>query len=106
MNIIPVQLLDGVGSGLVGVATPGLLARILQGSGHVNLGLGLGLTIQGIGAALSKAWSGMVAHYFNYSNAFIALSAAPMAGLAIFLWSAHILPDPQTGITPASAKKS
>ena len=46
-NIIPVQILDGVGAGLLGVATPGIVARILQGSGHVNMGLGFVLTIQG-----------------------------------------------------------
>ena len=57
-NILPVQILDGVGAGLLGVATPGLVARILQGSGHVNMGLGLVLTLQGIGASFSNTYGG------------------------------------------------
>jgi len=48
-------VLDGVGAGLLGVAVPGLVARILSGTGHVNAGLGAVMTMQGIGAALSPA---------------------------------------------------
>ena len=57
-NIIPVQLLDGVGAGLLGVATPGIVARLLQGGGHINMGLGFVLTIQGVGSLpFSNAWT-------------------------------------------------
>jgi MFS family permease len=40
LGLVPVQMLDGVGAGLLGVAVPGLVARILSGTGHVNAGLG------------------------------------------------------------------
>jgi hypothetical protein len=36
----PVQILDGFGAGILGVAVPGLVARILSGTGRVNAGLG------------------------------------------------------------------
>ncbi len=91
-NIIPVQLLDGVGAGLLGVATPGIVARLLQGGGHINMGLGFVLTIQGIGASFSNAYGGLFAHHASYSDAFLALAAAPCMGVALFTMAALFLP--------------
>ncbi|MFD2029987.1 MFS transporter [Ancylobacter dichloromethanicus] len=71
--LIPVQVLDGVGAGLLGVATPGLVARILAGSGRFNLGLGFAMTAQGIGASLSTLLGGLVAQQFGYPSAFLVL---------------------------------
>ncbi|TCT08287.1 MFS transporter [Aquabacter spiritensis] len=82
--LVPVQILDGVGAGLLGVATPGIVARILRGSGHVNAGLGGVMTLQGAGAALSPALAGMVAARFGYGAAFLVLAGA--AGAALALW--------------------
>lgn len=91
-SIIPVQLLDGVGAGLLGVATPGIVARLLQGGGHINMGLGFVLTIQGVGASFSNAYGGLFAHHASYSAAFFALAAAPCAGLALLTITALFLP--------------
>ncbi len=82
LALIPVQLMDGVGAGLLGVALPGLVASILRGSGHVNAGLGAVMTIQGIGAALSPALAGAIAQRYGYGSAFIALSAVATVALA------------------------
>ena len=92
-NILPVQMLDGVGAGLLGVATPGIVARLLQGSGHINMGLGLVLTIQGVGASLSNTYGGLFAHHASYSAAFLALAAAPCLGLALFLAAIRAMPS-------------
>ena len=46
-GLAPVQILDGVGAGILGVAVPGLVARILAGTGHVNAGLGAVMTLSG-----------------------------------------------------------
>jgi hypothetical protein len=51
LGVIPVQVLDGVGAGLHSVAVPGLVARILQGTGRVNVGQGAVVTVQGLGAS-------------------------------------------------------
>ena len=91
-NIIPVQMLDGVGAGLLGVATPGIMARLLQGSGHINMGLGLVLTIQGVGASLSNTYGGLFAHHISYSVAFLALAAASCFGLALFVTAVRRFP--------------
>jgi MFS family permease len=84
--LLPVQILDGVGAGLLGVALPGFVARILRGSGHVNIGLGAVMTIQGIGASLSPALAGAVAARYGYGMAFLVLTA--IAALALVLWMA------------------
>jgi predicted MFS family arabinose efflux permease len=83
-GLLPVQILDGVGAGLLGVATPGLVARILAGTGHVNAGLGAVMTLQGVGAASSPALAGLVAQQVGYSAAFLALGG--IAAIAFALW--------------------
>lgn len=83
--LVPAQILDGIGAGLLGVALPGLVARLLQGSGRVNAGLGAVMTVQGMGAALSPALAGWLAHRFGYAMAFAALSGIAMLALAMRL---------------------
>lgn len=81
--LIPVQILDGIGAGLLGVALPGLVAWLLQGSAHINAGLGAVMAVQGIGAALSPALAGWLAHRFGYAIAFAALSGIAALALAV-----------------------
>ena len=90
-SLIPVQMLDGVGAGLMGVALPGLVAKMLRGSGHINIGLGAVTTIQGFGAALSPALAGAIAHRYGYGMAFVALSAVAVAAVALwYLFGADV----------------
>lgn len=91
-SIIPVQILDGVGAGVLGVVTPGVVALLLRGSGHVNLGLGMVMTLQGIGAAFSSSWGGLVARHFGYHMAFLALAVAPCIALVLVLIGIRRLP--------------
>jgi MFS family permease len=81
----PVQILDGVGAGLLGVAVPGLVARIMAGTGRVNAALGAVMTMQGVGAALSTTLGGAAAQAFGYSVSFIALGG--VAFIALALWT-------------------
>jgi predicted MFS family arabinose efflux permease len=85
IGLVPVQVLDGVGAGLLGVAVPGLVARILSGTGHVNAGLGAVMTIQGIGAALSPALGGYIAERLGYATAFLVLSAVALVALGLWI---------------------
>lgn len=82
--VFPVQILDGVGAGLLGVAIPGLVEKILRGTGHFNAGLAALITIQGIGASFSTSIGGVVARYFSYETSFLALSG--IALMALILW--------------------
>ena len=72
------------------VYVPGLVARILAGTGHVNAGLGAVMTLQGIGAALSTTVGGIVAERFGYPAAFVALAAIAAVGVwRSGCWRAH-----------------
>jgi MFS family permease len=85
-GVYPVQILDGVGAGLQSVAVPGLVARILNGTGRINVGQGAVMTAQGIGAALSPAIGGWIAQVFGYEAMFYVLGS--FALLSIGLWLA------------------
>ncbi len=87
--LLPVQMLDGVGAGLLGVALPGAVARILQGSGHINIGLGAVTTIQSIGAAMSPALAGVVARHYGYGAAFAVLTGIALLALVVWAWLAE-----------------
>ncbi|MFO1038313.1 MAG: MFS transporter [Geminicoccaceae bacterium] len=84
-SIVPVQILDGVGAGLLGVATPGMVARIMAGTGRFNAGLGAVMTLQGVGAALSPALGGWVADKFGYPIAFGVLGAIAFLAIPLFI---------------------
>ncbi len=93
-GLVPVQVLDGVGAGVLGVAVPGLVARTLSGTGRVNAGLGAVMTLQGIGAALSPTIGGIVAERFGYGAAFLALGAIATVALALWLAARPVMAAP------------
>lgn len=82
--VIPVQVLDGMAAGILGVAVPGYIVSLLRGTGHVNAGQSVIMLMQGAGAALSPAMTGMIAARYSYSIAFYLLGAIALA--AVILW--------------------
>jgi MFS family permease len=84
-GVYPVQVLDGIGAGLQSVAVPGLVARILNGTGRVNVGQGAVMTIQGLGASLSPALGGWIAQLFGYHVMFLILGSFALVSLALWL---------------------
>ncbi|WP_316395466.1 MFS transporter [Bradyrhizobium sp. 33ap4] len=84
-GVYPVQILDGVGAGLQSVAVPGLVARILDGTGRINAGHGAVMTVQNIGASLSPAIGGWIAQEFGYGPMFLILGGS--ATVSVALWS-------------------
>ena len=90
-GVFPVQALDGVGAGLQSVAVPGLVARILSGTGRVNVGQGTVMTVQGVGAALSPAIGGAIAQVIGYGAAFVILGGFALGSLALWLAFAPML---------------
>jgi MFS family permease len=83
-GLYPVQILDGIGAGLQSVAVPGLVARVLNGTGRVNIGQGAVMTVQGLGASLSPAIGGWIAQEIGYPSTFLLLGA--LALVSITLW--------------------
>jgi MFS family permease len=84
-GVYPVQVLDGISAGLQSVAVPGLVARILNGTGRVNVGQGAVMTVQGIGASLSPALGGVIAQAVGYRIAFVILGAFALGSLALWI---------------------
>ncbi|QOZ36793.1 MFS transporter [Bradyrhizobium sp. CCBAU 53421] len=90
-GVYPVQILDGVGAGLLSVAVPGLVARILDGTGRINAGQGAVMTVQGIGASLSPAIGGWIAQELGYEAMFLVLGASALVSVALWLAFAPLL---------------
>ncbi|WP_295684657.1 MFS transporter [uncultured Nevskia sp.] len=84
-NNIPVQILDGLAAGALGVATPLLVQRYTRGSGRFNTALGFVMTLQGVGAALSPAMANaVVGAGQHFGLAFVVLAATSVLALPIF----------------------
>ena len=101
--LLAVQLLDGVGAGVYQALTPLVIADIMRGTGRFNLAQGAIATTQGIGAAVSSLFVGVIVDRFGYSPAFFALAFA-----ASIAWAVFVLLMPETreeagGREPASA---
>ncbi len=90
-GVYPVQILDGIGAGLQSVAVPGLVARILNGTGRVNVGQGAVMTVQGLGASLSPAIGGWIAQEIGYSAMFLILGSFALGSIALWLGFASLL---------------
>lgn len=87
-GVWPVQILDGIGAGLQSVAVPGLVARLLNGTGRINIGQGVVMTAQGIGASLSPALGGWFAEDLGYPVAFYTLGCFAIVSLGLWIGSA------------------
>jgi MFS family permease len=90
-GVYPVQILDGIGAGLQSVAVPALVARILNGTGRVNVGQGAVMTMQGLGASLSPALGGLIAQEIGYSAMFMILGSFALGSVALWTGFASIL---------------
>lgn len=93
--LISAELLDGIGSGLLGVAVPVLVADLTWGSGRTQTALGTLNMLQGIGGAISGLVGGLLAHWLGWSGAFLALGVPAGAAVALALWLAETRPEPE-----------
>jgi len=92
--LIGVQLLDGVGAGILGAITPLVVADLMRGSGRFNVAQGAIATMQGIGAATSGLITGAIVDWAGYGAGF-AWSGLVAAGAFILL----LLRMPETAPT-------
>jgi MFS family permease len=84
-GVYPVQVLDGIGAGLQSVAVPTLVARILNGTGRINVGQGVVMTMQGVGASLSPAIGGWLAQEIGYGAMFTILGSFALGSIALWV---------------------
>ncbi len=83
--LLPIQLLDACGAGLLGVAVPILIADYTWGSGRTQTALGVAATFQGIGASLSTSFGGVLVVQLGWTWAFLGLTAPAAIALAVGL---------------------
>ena len=83
--VVPVQLLEGLATGLASVAMPALSVEIMEGSGHASAALGAVLTAFGAGATLSPLVAGQVAEHLGFSGSFLVLGGIAALGLATWV---------------------
>ena len=84
--LIAAEVLDGVASGIVGVAVPVVVADLTWGSGRTQTALGSVNAVQGVGGALSGWYGGLSYGLFGWTGAFLALGGPARAALALVVW--------------------
>jgi len=94
--LLPLQVLDGLSAGLIGVLIPLAIADLTRGTGRYNLAQGYAGTAVGIGAALSLAGSGFLVEHGGYAASFLALAAIGLLGFALLY---KLLPETKPGGT-------
>jgi MFS family permease len=82
--LIGVQLLDGVGAGLIGALFPVVVADLTRGSGHFAAAQGVVGTIHGIGGVISMALAGQLVVWAGYDAAFLTLAMIAAVGAVVF----------------------
>ncbi len=87
IQLIAIQILDGIGAGIFGVASVLVVADLTRGTGRFNLTNGAIGTATSLGASLSHVVSGLIVQHLGYDAAFLALSAVASIALGC-LWIA------------------
>ena len=71
--------------------TIGGVARLLHGTGRVNVGQGVVMTVQGLGAALSPAIGRWIAQGIAFGPTFLILGSFAFGAIALWLGFAPTL---------------
>lgn len=99
--LILIQLLDGVGGVVMGMATPLVIADMAGGSGRYNLAQGIYGTVIGVGVAGSRLLAGLIAEFFSLRTGLVVLAAIALAGaIAIAL----LMPETKPGAASAPGR--
>lgn len=96
--VYPVQMLDGIGAGLMGIVTPVAVERLLSGTGRFNVGLAAVMTVQGVGASLSNVAAGYLVTQGGYGLSHIVGGSVALVAVALFLvYRRQIVPHARDG---------
>jgi nitrate/nitrite transporter NarK len=82
--LIGVQLLDGLGAGLIGALFPVVVADLTRGSGHFAAAQGVVGTIHALGGIVSGALVGFIVVQAGYDAAFLTLATIAALGAVVF----------------------
>jgi MFS family permease len=81
--LIPMEILDALGAGLISVAAAPAIADVTYGTGRTQTAVGAMQAGQSAAAALSTLIAGMVAAHVSWPAAFATLGVFPVLGLLL-----------------------
>jgi MFS family permease len=112
MELIAIQLLDGIANAIFGVVAVLVVADRTRGTGRFNLVQGALATAVGLGAALSTSFGGKLIQTYSFNISFLALGGVAAIALAL-LWlgvpetlRSPTDPDADTPIPPHTQEAS
>ncbi len=97
--LVGVQLLDGIGAGIFGVASVLVVADLTKGTGRFNFTQGALAMATGVGAGLSNLLAGFVVKAAGFDAGFIVLAAIATAAAVFF---AMAMPETAISSQPAA----
>jgi predicted MFS family arabinose efflux permease len=82
--LVAVQLLDGIGAGIFGVASILVVSDLTRGTGRFNFTQGVLATATGVGAGLSNLIAGFVVREAGFDAGFLTLAVVAVFGCLFF----------------------
>jgi MFS family permease len=83
MALIAIEVLDGVGAGLISVAGPAAVADLTYGGGRTQTAMGALGTAQSLASALSAGAAGIVVVRMGWAPAYGMLAIVPLAAIGL-----------------------
>lgn len=102
-TVYPVQALDGIGAGLLGIVTPVAVERLLAGTGRFNVGFAAVMTVQGVGASLSNVVAGWLVTEGGYGLSHYVGGAIAVLAVVLFVAFRHTIVPPER---PAETRRA
>lgn len=102
--LVPIQILDALGAGTLGVITPTLVADLSWGSGRTQTTLGAVMAVQGVGASLSGSLGGTLIAWIGWRDAFLGLALPPVIAIAGALFLLRVVRAP--AVTPTATAEA
>jgi MFS family permease len=90
--LIGLEILDGIGAGLLSVAGPAAIADLTYGGGRTQTAMGAVQTVQSLASALSAGAGGLLAYHFGWAAAFGGLAVFPLLSIALMI-TVHLKPE-------------
>ena len=83
--LVMLEVLDGIGAGLLSVAGPAAIADLTYGGGRTQTAMGGVQAAQSLASALSAGASGLLVHHFGWAAAFGALAVFPVVAIGLLM---------------------
>jgi MFS family permease len=83
--LVVLEILDGIGAGMLSVAGPAAIADLTYGGGRTQTAMGGVQTVQSLASALSAGAGGLLVLHLGWAAAFGALAVFPLLSVALLM---------------------